>query len=124
MALVPSHFRDLLNSPNKDQALSALVDEFDSFTTRISALIDQEHNADGTHDFIGKPYGLVPLGGMVQWHAGLTVPATWLLCNGALVSRTTYSNLFKVIGIKYGMGDGVNTFQLPTVSNFIILAGA
>jgi Phage Tail Collar Domain len=124
MGLFPSQFRDLLNSPDKNTALSALVDEVDSLTTRISALIDQEHNSDGTHNFVGKPYGLVPLGGMVQWHSNLTVPTTWLLCDGSKVSRTTYVNLFKVIGIKYGAGDGVNTFQLPTVSNFIILAGA
>jgi hypothetical protein len=37
----------------------------------------------------------------------------WLLCNGRIVSRDTYSTLFKAIKIRYGHGDGINTFQLP-----------
>lgn len=37
----------------------------------------------------------------------------WLLCNGAAVSRTTYKDLFAVIGTKFGVGDGTTTFNLP-----------
>lgn len=37
----------------------------------------------------------------------------YLLCNGAAVSRTTYANLFSIIGTKFGAGDGSNTFNLP-----------
>lgn len=37
----------------------------------------------------------------------------WLLCNGAAVSRTTYSVLFGLLGTTYGIGDGVNTFNIP-----------
>jgi len=37
----------------------------------------------------------------------------WLLCNGAAVSRTTYSGLFSVIGANFGAGDGSTTFNLP-----------
>lgn len=36
-----------------------------------------------------------------------------MLCNGALVSRTTYAALFAVIGTVYGEGDGSTTFALP-----------
>lgn len=36
-----------------------------------------------------------------------------MLCNGALVSRTTYATLFAVIGTVYGKGDGSTTFALP-----------
>lgn len=32
---------------------------------------------------------------------------------GDEVSRTTYASLFAIYGIKYGAGDGVNTFNLP-----------
>ena len=38
---------------------------------------------------------------------------TWLLCNGQAVSRTTYSDLFALIGTKFGAGDGNLTFNLP-----------
>ncbi len=37
----------------------------------------------------------------------------WFLCNGQAVSRTTYSELFEIIGTNFGSGDGVNTFNLP-----------
>ena len=44
---------------------------------------------------------------------GTTLPDGYLLCNGALVSRTTYADLFAVIGATYGAGDGSTTFALP-----------
>ena len=37
------------------------------------------------------------------------------MCNGALLDRTEYSVLFQMIGTFYGSGDGVTTFQLPTI---------
>lgn len=36
-----------------------------------------------------------------------------LECNGALVSRTTFADLFAQIGTTFGAGDGSTTFQLP-----------
>lgn len=53
-----------------------------------------------------------PSGAILQF-AGSSAPANWLLCDGALVSRTTYSTLFGVIGTTYGAGDGSTTFKLP-----------
>lgn len=41
------------------------------------------------------------------------IPDGFLPCNGAEISRTTYKNLFDVIGTKYGQGDGSTTFNLP-----------
>lgn len=37
----------------------------------------------------------------------------WLRCAGAAVSRTTYADLFEVIGTAFGAGDGSTTFNLP-----------
>ena len=37
----------------------------------------------------------------------------WLLCNGDIISRTTYSALFTAIGTTFGAGDGSTTFALP-----------
>lgn len=45
--------------------------------------------------------------------AGSTAPNGWLLCDGSAVSRSTYSELFAVIGTTYGSGDGSTTFNLP-----------
>jgi hypothetical protein len=38
----------------------------------------------------------------------------WIVENGAAVSREKYRELFAVIGISYGAGDGATTFNLPT----------
>ena len=51
--------------------------------------------------------------GSVFCMAVATVPSGYLECNGAAVSRTTYSVLFAVIGTAYGTGNGSSTFNLP-----------
>ena len=51
--------------------------------------------------------------GMVVPYAGASAPSGWLLCDGQAISRTAYSALFQVLGVTYGYGDGVNTFNVP-----------
>jgi microcystin-dependent protein len=51
--------------------------------------------------------------GLVSPYAGDSAPAGWLLCDGSLVSRTTYADLYAVTGDTYGDGDGTTTFNLP-----------
>jgi nucleoside-diphosphate-sugar epimerase len=49
------------------------------------------------------------------------MPPGTLICNGQAVSRTTYANLFNEIGTSYGNGDGVSTFNVPSMGgNFFI----
>jgi microcystin-dependent protein len=55
--------------------------------------------------------------GIIQMYGGLTVPTSWLLCDGSAVSRTTYSRLYTAIGTNYGLGDGSTTFNLPNLTN-------
>jgi phage-related tail fiber protein len=40
-------------------------------------------------------------------------PDGYLKANGAAISRSTYSDLFAVIGTTFGSGDGSTTFNLP-----------
>src|SRR5680860_685671 len=42
-----------------------------------------------------------------------TAPQGFLLEDGSAVSRTTYSDLFTIIGTTYGVGNGSTTFNLP-----------
>lgn len=51
--------------------------------------------------------------GLISMHGSDVVPAGWLECDGAAVSRTTYANLFAVIATKWGAGNGTTTFNLP-----------
>lgn len=53
--------------------------------------------------------------GCINLYAGSTAPTGWLICDGSAVSRTTYANLFSVIGTTYGTGDGSTTFNLPNL---------
>lgn len=51
--------------------------------------------------------------GTIKLYAGATSPTGYLFCDGAAVSRTTYADLFAVLGTTYGAGDGSTTFNLP-----------
>lgn len=68
-------------------------------------------------DFISAP-NIAPVGAIVMWGTP-SAPSNWLICNGANVSRTTYSSLFSVIGTQFGAGDGSTTFGLPNISQRI-----
>ncbi len=52
------------------------------------------------------------VGVVVAWLTS-SVPSGYLECDGAAVSRTTYSALFAIIAETYGNGDGSTTFNLP-----------
>jgi microcystin-dependent protein len=51
--------------------------------------------------------------GIILPYGGTSAPYGFLLCNGAAVSRTTYADLFAVVGENFGEGDGNTTFNLP-----------
>jgi len=59
--------------------------------------------------------------GTILPFSGTTLPAGYLFCDGAEISRTTYSDLFVVIGTKYGEGNGTTTFNLPNLSGKVPL---
>ena len=54
----------------------------------------------------------VPAGTVIAF-ANSSVPTGFLECNGATISRSTYSALFAVIGTTYGAGNGSTTFAIP-----------
>lgn len=58
--------------------------------------------------------------GAVSAFAMTTVPSGWLACNGAAISRTTYSDLFAAIGTTFGSGDGTTTFNLPDLRGYFV----
>lgn len=52
-----------------------------------------------------------------------SAPSGFLLCDGSAISRTTYADLFDLIGETYGAGDGLTTFNLPDQASDIELFG-
>ena len=65
----------------------------------------------------------VPVGAIFPY-GGSTAPAGYLLCDGSEVSRTTYANLFGVIGYAYrtqAQLQGLATFALPDLRGRVAL---
>jgi len=58
----------------------------------------------------------IPTATIVPW-SDSSIPTGFLECDGAAVSRTTYSALFSAIGTTYGVGDGSSTFNLPNLQD-------
>lgn len=65
---------------------------------------------------------IVPVGTILPY-GGKIAPPGYLLISGGAISRTTYADLFAVIGTTYGKGDGSTTFNLPNMSNLYLLNG-
>ena len=63
-----------------------------------------------------------PIGSFI-WFFGNYAPDGYLICNGSAVSRTLYSDLFNVIGTRYGAGDGSTTFNVPKLDDARYIRG-
>ena len=70
-----------------------------------------QSDGSGNLSFAALPQA-VPTGS-VHIMATTTAPSGYLKCNGAAVSRTTYADLFAIIGTTHGEGDGSSTFNVP-----------
>lgn len=51
---------------------------------------------------------------------GTEAPPGTLACDGSEISREAYSELFAVLGIKAGAGDGTTTFNLPDLRGLFV----
>lgn len=73
--------------------------------------------ADGsvTSGSVSPSYGGVPTGAVFQWVAS-SAPSGYALCDGSVVSQTTYASLYAVIGATYNTGgEGAGNFRLPNL---------
>lgn len=69
----------------------------------------------------GMPTGdTFPIGAITSY-AGSIAPTNWLICDGSAISRTTYADLFGVIGTSFGSGNGSTTFNLPDLRSRVPL---
>jgi microcystin-dependent protein len=62
---------------------------------------------------------IIPVGSLMPY-AGTSAPTGWTLCFGQAVSRTTFADLFAVVGTTYGIGDGSTTFNLPDLRGRVV----
>ena len=73
--------------------------------------------ANGWIDVFGN--GFVPPGAVMSF-ARSTAPAGYLICNGEILSRTLYADLFAAIGTAFGAGDGSTTFGIPDMRGMFV----
>ena len=58
--------------------------------------------------------------GTIIFHSSTTVPTGWLYCGGALVSKTTYADLYAVMGANAFGTDTSTHFYLPSFTGYPI----
>lgn len=96
---------------------SGFVDISDINSQNIQDLTDsflEEHNNDGTHKTTSSA---VPCGTIIAFPTE-NVPAGYSICDGSLLSTSTYSNLFSVLGYRYGGGG--TTFRVPDYRGYFL----
>lgn len=103
---------------NKKITYSMLVDALTATGEKAKGLTD--NNCFLTPLSLQSVIDVICPPGMFGLFHATDVPEGWLLCNGATVSRTTYSRLFAKIGTKYGAGDGSTTFTLPNLDGRVL----
>ena len=109
------------NAAEKTEAVNALAEQAEASasssadTAEIWAVGSIEEQPAGSAKYWAEkisPENLLPVGMILAW-PGTKAPSGWLNCDGSVVSRTTYADLFSVIGTTFGAGDGSTTFKLP-----------
>ena len=70
-----------------------------------------------TTAFVTTALAAAAITGTINMWPTASAPTGYLLCNGAAVSRTTYSALYAVLGTTFGSGDGSTTFNLPNYTD-------
>jgi len=68
-------------------------------------------------EILSYPTANVPPHGTILANTTDIVPLGYLACDGSLLSRSIYGDLFRAIGTYYGDGDGNTTFHLPNLYN-------
>jgi microcystin-dependent protein len=93
-------------------ANSALSVSNSAVSTANNALNNSSTAISTANSALAAATALNPAG-MVIYVARNTAPTGFLKANGALISRSTYADLFAAIGTTFGVGDGSTTFALP-----------
>lgn len=99
-----------------DQINNSMV-HADGSVAMTGALVlpgDPASNLQATpKQYVDAKIGAPAVAGFIGMWGGASVPAGWLLCDGAAVSRTTYAALWTAIGTTHGAGNGSTTFNVP-----------
>lgn len=73
---------------------------------------------------VPTPTPVTDLTGVIKMYGGSAAPVGYLLCDGSAISRSTYSDLFAILGTSFGVGNGSTTFNLPDLRQRVPLGKA
>lgn len=74
-----------------------------------------------TTAFVQTAAGVTPPIGSILPYTGNTPPSgNWVVANGQAISRTTFANAFSIMGITFGSGDGITTFNVPDLRGRVV----
>lgn len=116
---------DLTNYYNKNEIDTKLEEKQNALVSaeNIKTINNESLLGGGNIDISGSPTGdTLPIGSIIPF-GNKAAPTNWLSCNGQEVSRTTYADLFAVIGTQFGEGDGSTTFNLPDINQYRVPIG-
>lgn len=74
-------------------------------------------------NFYGAPFS-VPLGAMLPYTGDTAPNSNFVLPIGQAINRTTYAGYFAQVGTRFGVGDGVTTFNVPDMRQRTIFGSA
>ena len=101
---------DTLDNPPHDQQHADINDAMEAVQTKIGV----DNSAVTTSlDYLVR--SACPVGSVMPFAGSSSPDATWLVCDGSAISRTTYATLFAVLGTTSGSGDGSTTFNIPNM---------
>ena len=66
----------------------------------------------------GTLYADCPVGTILAY-GGTTPPAGWFICDGTALNRTSFAELFSIIGTQFGAGNGSTTFNIPDMREMV-----
>lgn len=81
-------------------------------SSSINLSPDANQGLEARANGLWAPQSSMPTGAMAMWPTS-SAPSGFLIANGAELDRTTFADLFAIIGTTYGSGNGVSTFNIP-----------
>lgn len=77
-------------------------------------------NDNGTiKDLVVKASDTLPIGSIIPF-GGTEAPTNWLICDGSMLNREAYPELFNAIGTSFGT-DGPGNFYIPDLRGRVIV---
>ena len=70
-----------------------------------------------------KAFDGIPVGTIIPFTSNIPslIPTGYMPCDGRAILRSSYSDLFNIIGTTYGDGDGSTTFNLPDLRGKVVV---